>query len=111
MSYKNAPTKWKWSEEQASKNFEASANIIRSIVYPDWDLRKFQADKPIPVPEFDGKQKDYWLETRPEMQEIKKVWKYYWNSYIDKIDLKYMKANKELKVSRSQYFYLGDMDE
>jgi len=110
ISNRNAPEKWKWSEEKVSKNFETSANIIRSIVYPDWDLRKFQADKPIPVPEFDGKQKDYWLETRSEMQEIKKVWKYYWNSYIDKIDPKYMKTNKELKVSRSRYFYLGDME-
>jgi hypothetical protein len=44
------------------------------------------------------------------MQEIKKVWKYYWKSYIDMIDQKYMNVNKELKVSRSRYYYLGTME-
>lgn len=98
-----------WTKEQLSKNFEISANIIRSIVYPDWDFNKFQADKPLPIPSFDGKQKDYWLEIRPEMQNIKKVWKYYWQSYIDKINPIYLRSNKELEISRTMYHYIGDM--
>lgn len=109
-SYHNSPEKFKWDDRQTAKNFQDSISIIRSIIYPDWDQRKFQADKPVPLAEFDGKQKDFWLETRPEMQEIKKVWKYYWKSYIDKIDQKYMNVNKELKISRSRYYYLGRME-
>lgn len=103
------PEKKNWDAVAFNKNFEVSANIVRQVVYPDWDFNKFQADKPVPIANFDGKQKDYWLEIRPEMQNIKQVWRYYWKSYIDKIDPKYLRPNKELDVSRTMYHYVGDI--
>jgi hypothetical protein len=92
------------------KYFEESSDIIRSLVYPDWNLSKFQAFKPVPVPEFDGKQKDYWLEVRPEMIDMKHVWRHYWRSYIDKINPIYLHVNKEFKKSRTRLHYLGNID-
>ena len=91
------------------KVFEESSDLLRSIIYPDWNLSKFQAFKPLPVPEFDGKQKDFWLETRPEMVQMKQVWRHYWRSYTDNIDPKYMYANREFKKSTSMLHYLGEM--
>ena len=91
------------------KNFEESSDLVRSIVYPDWNFARFQAFKPLPVPEFDGKQKDFWLETRPEMVEMKQVWRHYWRSYIDKIDPSFLHFNKEFRKTRTTLHYLGEM--
>lgn len=109
LSTINAPEKKYWSDLEHSRNFQISADYVRAIVYPDWDLKKFQADKPIPVPEFDGKQKDYWIEIRPEFREIKPVWRHYWLSYITKVKNKFLQENKELKISRSKYHYVADL--
>lgn len=97
------------SVKEYMKVFEESSDLLRSIIYPDWNLSKFQAFKPLPVPEFEGKQKDFWLETRPEMVQMKQVWRHYWKSYADKIDPMYTQVNREFKKSVSRLFYLGDM--
>lgn len=91
------------------KNFEDSSDIVRSLIYPDWDFSKFQAFKPLPVPEHEGKQKDYWLESRPEVAAVKDAWRHHWRSYFDMIDPKYLYANKELKKSVTKMHYLGNM--
>jgi len=91
------------------KNFEESSDVVRSLIYPDWDLSKFQAFKPMPIPEFDGKQKDFWLENRPEVMEMKHTWRHYWRSYFDKIDPSMLYPNKELKKSISRLYYLGEL--
>jgi hypothetical protein len=88
------------------KLFEESSDFIRSVIYPDWNFAKFQAFKPMPVPEFDGKQKDYWLECRPEMIKMKEVWRHHWKSYIDKVDPKWLHENKEFRKARTRLHYL-----
>jgi hypothetical protein len=103
------PSLMEKSVKEYMKVFEESSDILRSLIYPDWDFSKFQAFKPLAIPGFDGKQKDIWLESRPEMVQMKQVWKHYWKSYTDKIDPKYMFANREFKKSTSRLHYLGDM--
>jgi len=103
------PEQRKKAEMEYMKNFEDSSDVIRSLIYPDWDFNRFQAFKPMPVPEFDGKQKDFWLENRPEMVKMKEVWRHYWRSYIDKINPIYLLPNKEFKKSVTRLYYLGDM--
>lgn len=100
-------------EQEVAKHlstFEELTDIVRSIIYPDWSFAKFQAFKPVPIKEFDGKQKDFWLETRSEMIDMKHVWRHYWRSYMDKIDPKYLHENKEFKISRTQLHYLCEVD-
>jgi hypothetical protein len=91
------------------KTFEQYSDVIRSIIYPDWSFAKFQAFKPVPVKEFDGKQKDFWLESRPEMIEMKSVWRHYWRSYVDMVDPIYLHENKEFKKSRTMLHYLCEV--
>lgn len=109
LELKNSPAERDKALALYMKNFEESSDIVRSLIYPDWNFSRFQAFKPQPIPEFDGKQKDFWLETRSEIVEMKKVWKYYWQSYIDKIDPVFLYPNKELKKTRTRLYYLGEM--
>jgi hypothetical protein len=91
------------------KNFEESSDIVRSLIYPDWDFSRFQAFKPIPIPEFEGKQKDFWLENRQEVSNTKDAWRHHWRSYFDKIHPSFLYPNKELKKSITKMHYLGDI--
>lgn len=109
LELKLSPTEREKALSVYMKNFEASSDIIRSLIYPDWDFSKFQAFKPLPVPEVEGKQKDFWLENRNEVVDAKQAWRYHWRSYFDKIDPSYLYANKELKKSITRFYYLGDL--
>lgn len=109
LELRMSPSEKEQAINKYMKNFEESSDVVRSLIYPDWDLSKFQAFKPIPVPEFDGKQKDFWLEVRPELVEMKHTWRHYWRSYFDKIDSSFLQANKELKKSVTKMHYLGEL--
>jgi hypothetical protein len=98
----------KWDKEML-KNYEVSADITRSIVYPDWDRNKFQAYKSSPVTGFEGKERDYWIEVHPEITAVKSTWRYHWVSYFDKIDPSFLTSNKEFKHSISKSHYLGEL--
>lgn len=93
-----------------NRYFEESSDIIRKIIYPDWDFSKFQAYKSVMIPDVNIKQHDYWLANRQEMLDLQPAWKYYLNSYIDKIDPVYFLPNGEFKKSRSRLFYIGDLN-
>jgi hypothetical protein len=97
-----------WDREMM-RNYETTADVIRSIVYPDWDRNKFQVYKSNAIPGFEGRERDYWLEIHPEMQTIKPAWRHYWVSYFDKIDPKFLLANKDFKNSISKFHYLGNV--
>jgi hypothetical protein len=61
-------------------------NIIKRIIYEDWDHFKFQAEKPRSIWRED---KDYWLYKTSEFKEAITKWRFIYTSELDYIDHKF----------------------
>lgn len=73
----------------------------RAILYPDWDMRKFQADKAKPSIYLPPgvRSGDAFLWKLPEFQEFSNKWAYHWNELYSQADQK----NRQHFVVDSQF--------
>lgn len=64
-------------------------SIVKSVVYPNWDHRKFQVDKPTSV---FGAETDTWIKTYYQDTNFYQSWNYYISDFINQIDKKYLRV-------------------
>lgn len=65
-------------------------NIIRSIVYPNWDGNKFQSNKNTSI---FASETDTWIRTHYQDKKFYQAWKHYTSGFINQIDKKYLKLS------------------
>jgi hypothetical protein len=103
--------KYMWSaESNTTDNTVASVNheISKSVCYPHtWDFRKFQSDKP----NLSGlrQDRDFFIYEFNDYQRVKDVWKYHREGFYQGINKKYIHDGGNLKVIKSNTYYLGDL--
>ena len=98
--------KWK---NRYNKRHQIMGDIIRPVLYPGWDISRFQVDKPPNGVYEDFRPGEYFVETNPEVMKIKEAWKYRYKSYLDKLDRKLTLPNGELKQVPSVKYYIGNL--
>ena len=84
-------------------------DIIRPILYPGWDISRFQVDKPPNGVYADFRPGEIVVETNPEVMKIKEAWKYKYKSYLNLLDKKLTLPNGELKQVPSKRHFLGKL--
>ena len=98
--------KWK---NRYNKRHQIMGDIIRPVLYPGWDISRFQVDKPPNGVYEDFRPGEYFVETNPEVMKVKEAWKYRYKSYLDKLDRKLTLPNGELKQVPSVKYYIGNL--
>lgn len=98
-----------WNKNR-SERWNQYSEIIKPIIYPDWDIKKFQVKKSAVAALDDMSEFDVLVETHPEIAKIKQGWKYHWNSYLGELSpgTAVMK-NGQFPQIDSEYYYLGDL--
>jgi hypothetical protein len=92
------------------KQFGLMTELVKSICYPYWDSRKFQADKPKGF----RKDKDFWFYESSEFTHIVDRWKHYYRNQFDDIDMSLVELDPEgnpstYKIVYSPQYYVGQM--
>jgi hypothetical protein len=83
-----------WTYDKHYREYHEVNEITKLVCYPYWDFNRFQADKPFA--QLDNlplgvRAWDNILTVLPDFQRIQQHWEYYWKSYLQKIDLRFMK--------------------
>jgi hypothetical protein len=107
-SHQDILYKEKWSKRY-NKRHQLMGDIIRPILYPGWDISRFQVDKPPNGVYADFRPGEIVVETNPEVMKIKEAWKYKYNSYLSKLDRSLTLPNGELKQVPSKKYYIGKL--
>lgn len=97
---------WPWSKHKAE--LDIYYNIVKKICYPYWDFNRFQSSKPTSndLYPIGFRPWDKLLLGLPEFQGMSQVWDYYWSSYYNQIDKKYLRAKDETINIKSEWIYL-----
>ena len=99
----------KWDIKDYARKYEDEYQISKAVLYPDWDISRFQAEKPIPGPDLSMSQKDIWLETQTFMKPFRESWSHIINSYHSQINNNLKLLNpSHMKFLDSKWHYLGD---
>ena len=83
--------------------------IAKLVCYPYWDFNRFQADKPFAI--LDGfklgtRAWDNILTEVPDFERIQQAWQYHWKSYLNQIDMRFMRNQDTLSVCKTKWHYL-----
>ncbi len=90
--------------------FNDENNLIKSILYADYDPSLFQADKPMrSLDNFKGNTKDIVLETNDQILEVKKVWHGQWLSWLEQFKGKFQSPAGWFDQCRTKRFYVGKL--
>lgn len=86
------------------------AEIAKLVCYPYWDFNRFQADKPFAV--LDGfklgmRAWDNILTRIPDFNRVQQAWEYYWKSYLNQIDMKFMRNNDTVSVCKTAWHFIN----
>lgn len=100
--------KEKWNRRY-NKRHQLMGDIIRPILYPGWDISRFQVDKPPNGVYADFRPGEIVVETNPEVMKVKEAWKYKYKSYLNLLDKKLTLPNGELKQVPSKRHFLGKL--
>ena len=107
--YQDLLYKPKWIGRHTER-WDKYSELIKPIIYPDWDISKFQVKKPIVGELDDMSQFDIVVETHPEIIEIKKGWRYHWDSYLKELDTtNVVMKNGQFPSVDSSYYYMGNL--
>ena len=95
---------WHYSRHYAE--YADIQEIAKLVCYPYWNFSRFQADKPFAV--LDGfkigtRAWDNILTALPDFNRAQSSWQYHWESYINKIDTKFMRSRDTLGVIKSRW--------
>jgi len=82
------------------------AEIAKLVCYPYWDFNRFQADKPFAV--LDGfklgtRAWDNILTKVPDFERVQQAWQYHWKSYLNQIDMRFMRNQDTLSVCKTMW--------
>lgn len=109
LSYGSIPDIANWKIKDFFSKFQSKNDIAKMVIYPNWDLSRFQAEKPIPGPDLLMSQKDIWLEKLPIMSKYREIWYHHWQAYNNKIDGRFKLLNTEhMKPLQSKWYFLGN---
>jgi hypothetical protein len=103
--------KFMWSKDSiATDNMTVKINneISKQVCYSStWDFKKFQSDKP----NLSGlrQDRDFFIYEFDDYQRVKETWRYHQEGFFHGIDKKYINDGGNLKVIRSNLYYLGDL--
>jgi len=93
-----------------SERWDRYSELIKPVIYPDWDISKFQVRKSVVGIMSDTSQFDIVIETHPDIMHIKTGWRHYWNSYLNELDTKNtVLENGQFPSVNSSYYFLGDL--
>jgi hypothetical protein len=82
--------------------------ISKLVCYSStWDLRKFQSDKP----NLGGlrQDRDFFIYEYADYQRVKDIWRHHQQGFYHGINKKYINDGGNLKVIKSNTYYLGDL--
>jgi hypothetical protein len=86
--------------------FAQLAEISKLVCYPYWDFNRFQADKPFAILtgfKMGTRAWDNILTKIPEFDRVQQSWEYHWKSYLNEIDMKFMRNNDTLNVCKTNW--------
>jgi hypothetical protein len=80
-------------------------HIAKTVLYPDWDLSKFQTQKPMPTDNLPAgiRQWEAPLKHISDFIEAGKKWKYHWDTFMPMIDKKFLISNDQFKIIQSKW--------
>ena len=89
--------------------FSQLSEIAKLVCYPYWDFNRFQADKPFAL--LDGfkmgtRAWDNILTKVPDFERVQQAWEYHWKSYLQDIDMKFMRSKDTFGVCKSKWHQL-----
>ena len=91
--------------------FNDENNLIKKIVYSEYDPNLFQADKPMrSLDNFKGNTKDFFLETNSQVAEVKKVWHGQWQSWLGQFKNKFQSPPGWFNQCKTKRFYVGKLN-
>lgn len=110
QAYSQRPEIKSWPMSQHYVEYDVKTEIIKSVIYPDWDRNKFQAGKP---QIFDGMLPEFlqWeqhLAKLPEFAIAGKKWRYHWDSFWSNKDRSSFRGQGEVSVYTTHWHYLCD---
>ena len=90
---------------------EVYYRLIKTIIYPTWDNRKFQADKPLPGFRAD---KDFWFYESTEFKSAVDQWQHYYDSQLSAVSNEFCSLSKTgtktaYKPILSPLYYIGNL--
>jgi hypothetical protein len=94
------------SYEKHYLDFGQVNEISKLVCYPYWDFNRFQADKPFAV--LDGfkmgtRAWDNILTEVPEFDRVQQAWEYHWKSYLNQINMRFMRNHDTLNVCKTKW--------
>lgn len=123
--YKNMPEKLSllksphtrppgWSFEKVYQTCYQMEADERSILYPDWDMNKFQSSKATPKSNLPSgvRSADAFLLSLPEFREASLKWGHHWNELFtteDKSSNQYFVVDSQFKPTYSKRHFLADV--
>jgi hypothetical protein len=83
-------------------DFHNYAEVFKTVCYPYWDFKRFQADKPFSVTQGLPVGVRAWdnilTNTLPDFNRTQQKWEYLWNSYQSAIDTKFLASRDLVRV-------------
>lgn len=96
-------------KEKKHRAYHLQQEVIKSIVYPDFDRTRFQTDKPISPPvDFLGRAKDFVIENHPEIRDtMKRTWHQRWSDWHGQFNPRWFDGRKEMWIMKTIPYFLG----
>lgn len=95
--------------EQHYLEYSQVAEIAKLVCYPYWNFDRFQADKPFSVLsgfKMGTRAWDNILMKIPEFDRVQQAWEYHWKSYLNQIDIKFMRNQDTLGLCKTKWHLL-----
>lgn len=88
--------------------YHLQQEVIKSIIYPDFDRTRFQTDKPISPPKnFLGRAKDFVIESHPEIRDtIKMTWQKRWVDWMEQFDPAFFDDRREPWIMKTNPYII-----
>jgi hypothetical protein len=100
------PNYRKWTYEKHYAEYAQVAEIAKLVCYPYWDFNRFQADKPFAVLngfKMGTRAWDNILTEIPGFERVQQAWEYHWKSYLNQIDMRFMRNNDTVNVCKTKW--------
>tara|TARA_R110000868_G_scaffold364263_2_gene627124 strand:- start:242 stop:1414 length:1173 start_codon:yes stop_codon:yes gene_type:complete len=105
------PSMINWSYDTHYQEYHEICEIVKLVCYPNWDFNRFQAAKPFSKLDnlpMGVRAWDNILTVLPNFERIQQHWTYHWKSYLEKIDMKFMRSQDTVLVCKTKWHYLCD---
>jgi hypothetical protein len=105
------PSMINWSYDTHYQEYHEVCEIVKLVCYPNWNFNRFQAAKPFSKLDnlpMGVRAWDNILTVLPNFERIQQHWTYHWKSYLEKIDMKFMRSQDTVLVCKTKWHYLCD---